>query len=102
MTAIALGNAVRSSNLINLNYRELKDVALAPEYNNARSIKSLNYKTSLLYGEKMILLPEVLYQLLVIYFEKLRPLFIQDDNEEDHERFIFTSSRGIIIFVILY
>ena len=88
-----MGNAVRASNLINMNMKEFNEAAPESEY-NAICLKSMNYKTSLLYGEKMILLPNDLHKIMKFFIKHLRPLFIDDEKEPPHKRFLFTSSRG--------
>ena len=94
MTIIALGNALRASNIINLTFYEFEAAVPEPDYENGMSFRSANYKTSLLYGEKIILLPKECYQRMKFFVYHLRKQFIDDGHLKSHERRIFTSSRG--------
>ena len=57
---ITFGNACRASNLINITIEDFENDKKDNTY-DAWSISSTNFKTSLLYGEKKILLGDDLY-----------------------------------------
>ncbi|XP_066924389.1 titin homolog isoform X3 [Clytia hemisphaerica] len=90
MVMITMGNAARASNLINLCQQEVNNAELEEEF-DAYAISSINYKTSLLYGVKKLLLGKDLFQQLNNYIKHLRPKITCDpDNDNLH---VFTSSR---------
>lgn len=88
-----MGNAARSSNLSNITLYDLGEVTTEKDYNNAKCIRSEHYKTSLLYGDKLLLFPDYLFKQIQIYTEHMRPLFINDENQPARDRFLFTTSR---------
>ena len=53
------------------------------EFPNARAIRSTKYKTSLLYGTKIMVVPNDVYKLLVFYIKVLRPVLTQRYKDED-------------------
>ena len=60
--------------------REAKD---DEEYENAKTIKSKKYKTSMLYGTKLMVLPKDVYGLLIMYIDKIRPILTSNYAAED-------------------
>ena len=58
----------------------------------AKIITSSFYKTSLLYGDKKILLSVEVHRQLGVFIEYFRPLLIQDGQKKDTDRPVFTSS----------
>lgn len=93
MFMVTIGNAARASNLINMTLADVENASINEEYENARSISSSNYKTSMLYGKKVLMLSEEVYQYLLSYIKYLRPLFVVDIGLPSHKRYVFTSSR---------
>ena len=60
---------------------------------DAMCVRSLQYKTSLLYGEKKLLFGKDLFKQLQYYVKNLRHLLTQDDHIESNKRFVFTSLK---------
>ena len=54
MFMMNMANATRASNIINVTIKDLKEAQPLEEYNGAYGMKSTKYKTSLLYGTKMM------------------------------------------------
>ena len=70
----------------------LKDVEEAvkmpEEFPKGRVIKSKNYKTSFLYGEKAVSVAEEIFIQTLVYRDYLRPLVIRDEDLPDYERYL--------------
>jgi len=92
MLLVSFGNAARASNIINITLEDFDNAQEEPEY-HAMSIRSVNYKTSLLYGEKMLLFGKDLFFHIETYVKFCRPLLIRDEDKLQNERYLFTSSR---------
>jgi len=93
MVILTFGNAARSSNLINITLNDIESAIPEKDY-DAFSISSTNYKTSLLYGEKKMLMAEDLYHQVANYILYLRPKIISDAHKLKSERSLFTSTRS--------
>lgn len=65
----------------------------SPDYPNARIMRNPRYKTSMLYGEKILVLSDVTYRHLIAYVNTLRPLLVKDSDVRNEFRFLFHSSR---------
>lgn len=89
---ICLGNAARSSNIMNITLHDIQKSDMYNEY-NAKAIRSNEYKTSLLYGEKLLLLPMDIFDQLENYIKNMRSLLLEDEDKEAHERYLFTTCR---------
>ncbi|XP_066921309.1 uncharacterized protein [Clytia hemisphaerica] len=93
---ICQGNATRSSNIVNMSLEHMDEAQTASEYesnNPAMILKSELYKTSIIYGDKLIVLPNDLFSQLTNYIKFIRPTIIKDDNLPQDKRPIFTSTR---------
>ena len=53
------------------------------EFEGAMTMKSPKYKTSLLYGTKLMVLPKDLYDMLVMFVKKIRPVLVKKYQSED-------------------
>ena len=93
MVMISFGNACRASNLINMTVQDVEKAHKEKAY-DAWSFSSNNYKTSLLYGEKKILLGEDIYQQVVRFVKFLRPKISPSNTAKSSEQPLFTSVRG--------
>ena len=62
---------------------DVKNAKVDEEFPNARTIKSSKYKTSLLYGTKIMVLPLDIYNLLMTYIEFIRPFLTKNYKAED-------------------
>uniref|UniRef100_A0A7M5UPK2 Uncharacterized protein n=2 Tax=Clytia hemisphaerica TaxID=252671 RepID=A0A7M5UPK2_9CNID len=93
---ICQGNAARSSNICEMTIADFEEAKEASEYTsnkNAMVMVSDLYKTSMIYGAKLIILPGDIFLEMRNYIKFLRPLLITDDTTDGHNRYIFTSSR---------
>ena len=75
MVEIALMNGLRASNLIQLHLKDAENAYGHKDYPGQMVIENSKYKTSSIYGEKLIVLPQALYQQLQKYIKYCRPLF---------------------------
>ena len=55
------------------------------EWAGAWVIKSHKYKTSILYGTKLLILPRDIYDMLVMYIKKLRPIITAKYQSDDEK-----------------
>jgi hypothetical protein len=77
MFIITMGNACRTSNLINATVADVMVSSFSEEF-NAYVMESSNYKTSLLYGSEQIILGKDLHTQFINYINTFRPLIIND------------------------
>ena len=95
LVLVAVLNAARSSNLCNITLKEFNNAYDDKEY-KSKVMKNANYKTSLIYGGKLIVLNKDIHTLLKQYIDYYRPKIIEDAIEDDNKRFIFNTSRKTI------
>ena len=95
LVLVAVLNAARSSNLCNITLKEFNNAYDDKEY-NSKVMKNANYKTSLIYGGKLIVLNKDIHTLLKQYIDYYRPKIIEDAIEDDNKRFIFNTSRKTV------
>ena len=98
MVSICIMNGLRSSNLINLEIKDVKNYTLNDDYPGHKILINDMYKTATIYGEKVIVIPDLMYDHLLFYLEKCRPLlsicisekvFIPSTGEKVHISYIF-------------
>ena len=90
------GNAIRPSNIVNMNLQHVDEAVSAAELTiNAKAMvmKSEIYKTSIIYGDKLIVIPSDVWVQLGNYVKHIRPLLIDDESALQHDRMLFTSMR---------
>lgn len=93
---ICQGNATRSSNIINMTLQHVNEAKTSKEFDSnapAMIMKSDIYKTSIIYGDKLIVVPSDVFLQIQNYIEFVRPVLISDDKKPDDKRLLFTSSR---------
>ena len=61
----------------------------AEEFGNAKVIESPKYKTSMLYGKKLMILPNDVFELVEKYIRFLRPKIVNDEDG------VFLSARNV-------
>ena len=88
-----IGNAARASNLQNITIYDLDTAEFDHDF-DCMCIRSQNYKTSLLYGEKKLLFGNDLFKQLQFFVTNLRPLLITDDDKDSSQKFVFTSAKS--------
>ena len=54
-----------------------------PEFVGAMTIKSDKYKTSILYGTKIMVIPTDLYAMICMYIKKIRPILTVKYREKE-------------------
>ena len=91
MFMLCLGNALRTSNLVNVNLEDVVQAKIEPEFNNARSVSSEFYKTSMLYGEKIIMFPPSIYKQVLFYINHLRPVLVDYAQLPEDKRYLFVT-----------
>ena len=94
MVTLTVINALRSSNIINITLHDIEHASTHDTYENAMFIESTQYKTSLLYGPKIILISMHLYDQIKTYIKHMRPLVTKDDHLEKYNRYLFTCSEA--------
>ena len=91
LSNLCIMNGLRASNIIELRCEDIDEAKPAEGYPGYTSFTNAQYKTSTIYGEKVIVLPNSLFNFLKIYKEKLRPalapqseryLFVSKDSEK--------------------
>ena len=86
MTNLVVINGARASNIMNIETKHVLESTYDEEY-EAYVFKSTKYKTSLVYGAKIMVLPRDLYNSLKTFIEKVHPVL---SGKSDY---LFTSSR---------
>ncbi|XP_066923244.1 uncharacterized protein [Clytia hemisphaerica] len=93
---ICQGNATRSSNIINMTLQHVNEAKTSKEFDSnapAMIMKSDIYKTSIIYGDKLIVVPSDVFLQIQNYIKFVRPVLMSDDKKPDDKRLLFTSSR---------
>ncbi|XP_066927978.1 uncharacterized protein [Clytia hemisphaerica] len=86
-------NGVRASNLMEMSIHDFKEGKWDDEF-NAYILRNSNYKTSILYGDKIIVLSECLHKLFDLFIKRCRHFFVEkcvEKKKHDHQRKIFLS-----------
>ena len=86
-------NCLRVSNLMNITLADISRMKLHNEIDGAHVITNTKYKTSMIYGAKIILISATHAEQIQLYIEHLRPFVSKDDQKDESQRFLFTSSR---------
>lgn len=92
MVMLCLGNALRASNLINITMQDIDDATENEEFGGALTISSEFYKTSMLYGEKIILFPKAIFSQTTFYIKHLRKYLTDDSESPQNQRKLFTTA----------
>ena len=74
ITSLCIGNGLRASNIIELRVRDFMECATAPEYPGHKVVTNSSYKTSTIYGEKFIVVPNKLHDQFLFYEKHLHHL----------------------------
>ena len=81
MTNICIMNGLRASNIIELRVKDFEEAEESADYPDYMTFTNSKYKTSTIYGEKVIVLPNRLFSHLKEYVERLRPVLSQTSTE---------------------
>ncbi|XP_057302645.1 uncharacterized protein LOC130636789 isoform X2 [Hydractinia symbiolongicarpus] len=91
ITNLCIMNGLRSSNLIELRVSDVQEAHTSEEYPGYMVFTNSRYKTSTIYGEKVIVLPKNVFEHLKYYVKEIRPvlnpttntyLFISSDTNQ--------------------
>ena len=93
MLTLCYINALRASNLINMTLQEVLSDKRDKIIKDAFVFMTQKYKVSIIYGSKLILAPENLYEQIKLYTEHLRPKLIDDKHRLNREIYLFVSSK---------
>ena len=93
MVSLTYFNCLRASNLMNISLQDVNKIAKHEEIHGAYVLVNEEYKVSMLYGAKIILLDSILYEQLKLYIEVYRPIVSNDSKLHDQNRYVLTSSR---------
>ena len=85
-------NALRVSNIINVTLKEVEAAKKHDEF-DAFAFKKNKYKTSLIFGEKIVLIPTLTYHHIKLYLKYLRPLILLDSHRVLRNRYLFVGSK---------
>jgi len=73
MVNLCAMNGLRNSNLCNLQLEDVENYTLDPKYPGHMIVSNDDYKTSTIYGEKLIVIPKCIYKHVLLYIKYLRP-----------------------------
>ena len=93
MVSLTYFNCLRASNLMNIRLIDVEKITKHKEIDGAYVLTNDEYKMSMIYGAKIILLDEILYQQIQIFIKLFRPLLAADERLASIKRYLFTSSR---------
>ena len=94
MIMICLMNATRASNLINMTVGDVEKAYQDESYPNAFCILSTRYKTSMLYGAKIIVVDQPLKTELEIFIKNYLPVLVKSrESKEKSSNNIFQTNR---------
>lgn len=72
MVNLCAMNGLRNSNLCNLQLEDVENYTLDPKYPGHMIVSNDDYKTSTIYGEKLIVIPKCIYKHVLLYIKYLR------------------------------
>ena len=77
----------------NISLEDVEKIEKHNKIDDAWVLTNLEYKTSMIYGAKIILLDTILPEQVQLFFEHYRPLISRDERIANKNRYLFTSSR---------
>ncbi|XP_065678320.1 uncharacterized protein LOC136093608 [Hydra vulgaris] len=95
MVLICFWNATRSSNLINMTIQDFEDAYQDPEYPGAVIFRSDRYKTSMIYGTKIIVVDKELQQFLTTYVDFFLPVLLGQKTNKTSPLFATKSKSSM-------
>ena len=93
MVSLTYFNCLRASNLMNISLDDVEKIEKHDEIDDAWVLTNLEYKTSMIYGAKIILLDTILLEQVQLFIEHYRPHISRDEKLPSKKRYLFTSSR---------
>ena len=82
MVSLTYFNCFRASNLMNITLADISRMKPHNEIDGAHVITNTKYKTSMIYGAKMILINATHAEQIRLYIEHLRPFVSKDDQKD--------------------
>ena len=92
MMILCFTNCLRSSNLMNVMVYDFENAKKHEEIQGSYTFSNTKYKTSLIYGTKIILVSTAVYNQLKLFIKLIRPILINDESKSSKLRYLFTSS----------
>ena len=86
-------NSLRAPNVIELRVKDALNKTTNKEYPGQKIIENEKYKTSSIYGEKLVAIPDALYLQLLLYIEHCRPMLL---NSKKSTRFFVCNENKLI------
>ena len=86
-------NCLRASNLMNITLEDVNKITKHEEIEDAWVLTNEEYKVSMIYSAKVILLYGILHEQLNLFIEIFCPVISDDTHLADCQRYLFTSSR---------
>ena len=93
MVSLMYFNCLRASNLMNISLDDVEKIEKHDEIDDAWVLTNLEYKISMIYGAKIILLDTILLEQVQLFIEHYRPHISRDEKLPGKKRYLFTSSR---------
>ena len=81
MVSLTYFNCLRVSNLMNITLTGINNIKPHDEIDGAHVLTNTKYKTSVIYGPKIILLSNTHVDQIKLYIQKLRPFITKDDKK---------------------
>ena len=85
-------NYLRTSNLMNISLQDVNMITKHEEIHDAYAIVNDEYKKSMFYGAKIILLDKISYEQLKMYVEVQRPLVTNDSKLHNQNQCLYLQS----------
>ncbi|XP_057297196.1 uncharacterized protein LOC130626107 isoform X2 [Hydractinia symbiolongicarpus] len=82
IASLVIGNGLRASNIMNLRLNDFENFQVVKGYEGHKVLTNDNYKTSTIYGEKFIVMPDALHQHFLFYQKFLRPIISKSKSEK--------------------
>ena len=80
MVSLTYFSCLRASNLISMSLQDVSKITKHEEIDGAYVLVNKDYKVSMLYGAKIILLDSILYEQLKLYIQVYCPIVSNDSN----------------------
>lgn len=82
ITTLCIFNGLRPSNIIELRIKDFHEYSVNNDYPGNKIISNSKYKTSSIYGEKFIVISDLLYEQCIFYINKLRLILTPDTKSK--------------------
>ena len=89
ISSLVIGNGLRASNIMELRMKDFEEYKIVKGYEGHKVIINDKYKTSTIYGEKFIVIPNALFHHYLFYIKYLRG-YISDTTSNE----VFLAASG--------